>query len=78
MLMPACDSAIRNPSTITTLRAVLITMRRKSSESCSIALQDPEDYKARANLMWAAALALNGLTAAGLGKVGFPMHLIER
>ena len=27
--------------------------------------------------MWTATLALNGLTAAGLGRVGFPMHLIE-
>ena len=27
--------------------------------------------------MWTATLALNGLTAAGLGKVGFPMHMIE-
>jgi hypothetical protein len=40
-------------------------------------LQDPADYQARAALMWTATLALNGLTAAGLGKVGFPVHLIE-
>ena len=46
-------------------------------ESCDKALVSPEDYNARAALMWSAALALNGLSVAGLGRVGFPMHLIE-
>jgi alcohol dehydrogenase YqhD (iron-dependent ADH family) len=46
-------------------------------DSCDRVLKNPEDYDARADLMWAATLALNGLTGAGLGKVGFPMHLIE-
>jgi len=46
-------------------------------DSCDRCLESPEDYNARADLMWTATLALNGLTAAGLGKVGFPMHMIE-
>ena len=46
-------------------------------ESCNSVLAAPNDYQARADLMWTATLALNGLTAAGLGKVGFPMHMIE-
>ena len=46
-------------------------------DSCDRVLKNPKDYDARADLMWAATLALNGLTGAGLGKVGFPMHLIE-
>lgn len=46
-------------------------------DSCTRCLKDPKDYGGRANLMWAATLALNGLTAAGLGRVGFPMHLLE-
>jgi len=46
-------------------------------DSCNRVLQNLEDYDARADLMWAATLALNGLTGAGLGKVGFPMHMIE-
>lgn len=46
-------------------------------ESCERILQDPHDYQGRADLMWCATLALNGLTAAGLGMVGFPMHMIE-
>ena len=45
--------------------------------ACERCLIDPCDYNGRANLMWTATLALNGLTAAGLGRVGFPMHLIE-
>ena len=45
--------------------------------SCDRCLLDPRDYDGRANLLWTATLALNGLTAAGLGRVGFPMHLIE-
>ena len=45
--------------------------------ACNSCRRDPRDYNGRANLMWTATLALNGLTAAGLGRVGFPMHLIE-
>ncbi len=48
-----------------------------SMESCNKVLKNPENYNARADLMWTATLALNGLTGAGLGKVGFPMHMIE-
>lgn len=46
-------------------------------ESCDNALKNPKDYEARSSLMWSAALTLNGLSSSGLGKVGFPMHLIE-
>jgi len=46
-------------------------------ESCDRVLKDPHDYQGRADLMWCATLALNGWTAAGLGMVGFPMHMIE-
>lgn len=35
---------------------------------CPVALETPADYDARANLMWASTLALNGLT--GSGKPG--------
>ncbi len=46
-------------------------------DSCERVLQNLEDYNGRADLMWTATLALNGLTGAGLGKAGFPNHLIE-
>ena len=40
------------------------------------ALKNPEDYEARANLMWASTLALNGLTGAGKGQT-WSCHPIE-
>ena len=40
-------------------------------------LQKPEDYDARANMMWAATLAFNGLTSAGMGQIALPVHMIE-
>ncbi len=46
-------------------------------EACDQVLIEPTNYPARANLMWCATMALNGWTAAGLGLVGFPMHMIE-
>lgn len=43
---------------------------------CKIALQEPNNYEARANLMWASSMALNGLT--GSGKAGaWTCHPIE-
>ena len=50
---------------------------KNAMSGCERCLRDPCDYGGRANLMWTATLALNGLTAAGLGRVGFPMHMIE-
>lgn len=44
--------------------------------ACEEALVNPRDYQSRAKLMWASALALNGISAAGLGRVEFPFHLI--
>lgn len=45
-------------------------------KNCPIALQTPDDYDARANLMWASSLALNGLT--GSGKNGaWSCHAME-
>lgn len=43
-------------------------LMRSVIKNCPIALKQPEDYDARANLMWASTLALNGLT--GNGKAG--------
>ncbi len=40
-------------------------------------LKKYDDYNSRAVMMWAATLALNGLTPAGAGAAGFPMHMIE-
>jgi alcohol dehydrogenase len=40
-------------------------------------LKNPNDYDARASMMWSASLALNGLTQAGMGSTPFPLHMIE-
>ena len=45
--------------------------------ACDRVLADLDDYQGRADLMWGATLALNGLTAVGRGPVGLPMHMIE-
>lgn len=43
---------------------------------CPIALKEPRNYEARANIMWASSMALNGLC--GSGKVGgWTCHPIE-
>ena len=46
-------------------------------ESAEAILKDPADYDARANMMWSATLAFNGLTTAGMGMISFPVHMIE-
>lgn len=45
-------------------------------ESTQASLARPDDYNARADMMWAAALAFNGLTTAGMGNVSFPAHML--
>ena len=46
-------------------------------ESAEIVRKDPRHYNARANMMWSATLAFNGMTTAGMGFVSFPAHMIE-
>jgi len=46
-------------------------------EATEVILREPENYNARAEMMWAATLAFNGLTTAGLGPVQLPVHMIE-
>ncbi|MDH4271829.1 MAG: iron-containing alcohol dehydrogenase [Candidatus Aminicenantes bacterium] len=51
---------------------VLTTM-----EAVKVLGRDLSHPEARAELMWCATLALNGLTTAGVGPAGYPMHMIE-
>jgi alcohol dehydrogenase YqhD (iron-dependent ADH family) len=51
----------------------LVTVLIKSTKNILI---KPDDYESRADFMWAATLALNGLTTAGIGAYGFPNHMI--
>jgi len=46
-------------------------------ESTEIIMKDPQDYNARANVMWGAVLGFNGIASAGLGPTPFPAHMIE-
>ena len=41
------------------------------------ALENPEDYEARANLMWSSSLALNGLTVTGKMSGDWATHQME-
>eukprot|EP01028_Stygiella_incarcerata_P013248 TRINITY_DN81705_c0_g1_i1.p1 TRINITY_DN81705_c0_g1~~TRINITY_DN81705_c0_g1_i1.p1 ORF type:complete len:386 (-),score=115.50 TRINITY_DN81705_c0_g1_i1:109-1266(-) len=40
-------------------------------------LKKPTDYDGRADFMWSATLALNGLTGCGMSDGAFPNHMIE-
>ena len=40
-------------------------------------MEDPCDYDARANLMWASSMALNGLIGCGKGSQSWSCHPIE-
>jgi len=46
-------------------------------ESTDIILKEPDNYDARANMMWSSILGFNGLTTAGMGNVQLPAHMIE-
>lgn len=46
-------------------------------ECGQVAIKDPGNYEARANLLWAGTLALNGLLAAGKMQGDWATHLIE-
>jgi len=46
-------------------------------ESTEVILGNPEDYHARARIMWSATIAFNGLVTAGMGRVSLPAHMIE-
>jgi alcohol dehydrogenase YqhD (iron-dependent ADH family) len=46
-------------------------------ESTDIIMEEPDNYSARATMMWSAILGFNGLTTAGMGMVQMPAHMIE-
>jgi alcohol dehydrogenase YqhD (iron-dependent ADH family) len=50
---------------------------RTLMEATEKSLANPGDYDARANFMWCGTLAFNGLTVAGMGLTGLPVHMIE-
>lgn len=44
---------------------------------CPLAMENPLNYDARANIMWASTLALNGLIGSGKGNEAWSCHPIE-
>jgi len=50
---------------------------RALMQSVDRIMKNPEDYDARATIMWCAPWALNRLTSSGLGYTGTPLHLLE-
>jgi hypothetical protein len=52
------------------------TLMRAVIENAPIAIKRPSDYSARAALMWASTLALNGLLGAGVGG-DWASHMLE-
>ena len=46
-------------------------------ECTDIIMKQPENYEARANIMWGSVLGFNGTITAGMGFSAFPAHMIE-
>lgn len=45
-------------------------------EYTSLCVANPNDYQARANMMWASTMAWNGLLLAGVENATYPAHLV--
>jgi len=52
-------------------------LMRTIMERTEIILKEPDNYAARADMMWATTWAFNGLTSAGMGAISLPVHMIE-
>ncbi len=50
---------------------------RALMQSVDRIMENPEDYDARATMMWCATCALNGLIHSGLGYTTMPLHTLE-
>ena len=56
---------------------MMISAIKSLMHNVKIALDNPEDYQARAELMYACTLACNGIFSNGTGPQNWPMHGIE-
>lgn len=66
----------REPESV--LQDRLVEGLMKTVMECTEAvLKDPQNYNARAGIMWSATLGFNGTTTAGMGFVSYPAHMIE-
>lgn len=56
---------------------IMISALRSLMTNVKIALEKPDDYAARSELMYVCAWGCNGILANGAGASGWPMHSIE-
>ncbi|WP_168194280.1 iron-containing alcohol dehydrogenase [Thermodesulfobacterium sp. TA1] len=56
---------------------LMVALMKNIMRWSKVAMYDPTNYEARANLMWASSLALCGLPKAGVGKYRFFIHALE-
>lgn len=55
----------------------MVVLMKNIIKWSKIAIKEPDNYSARANLMWASGLALCGLIRAGVGTCRFKIHALE-
>lgn len=56
---------------------VMISALKSLMANVKVALDKPDDYEARSELMYVCTLACNGIMSNGAGYSGWPMHSIE-
>ncbi len=56
---------------------IMETIMKTIVKYAPIAVNEPENYEARAELMWCSSLALSGITWCGVGDLALPAHMIE-
>ena len=72
------EGYFNNTSSASPLQDRLVESLMKTvMESTDIIMKEPDNYNARANMMWSAILGFNGLTTSGMGQVQMPAHMIE-
>jgi hypothetical protein len=52
-------------------------LMRTVLKNAKVLLENPQDYNARAELMWASSLSHNGLTSCGIKQTDFATHKME-
>ncbi|MCR5231488.1 MAG: iron-containing alcohol dehydrogenase [Acholeplasmatales bacterium] len=56
---------------------LMISVIKSLMANVSVALNEPDNYEARSELMYACSLACNGILSNGCSSSGWPMHSIE-
>ncbi len=58
-------------------KGIMETIMRTIVRWAPVAVREPENYRARAEIMWCSSLALSGITWCGAGDLTLPAHMIE-